>query len=120
MPWSPGPGSCRSPATSFAVAPSGPSGPSGPSVSLTGCAGTPATRPRRLPQRGGAAVTSTCTRFLDEHAAHYNQHRPHRARNLRRPRADEVAPAIIAYLAAPKMWRCRVLGRLINEYEKAA
>jgi transposase InsO family protein len=28
---------------------------------------------------------------LDEYAAHYNQHRPHRARNLRPPDADDIA-----------------------------
>jgi hypothetical protein len=27
---------------------------------------------------------------LDEYAAHYNQHRPHRARNLRPPDADDI------------------------------
>jgi putative transposase len=29
---------------------------------------------------------------LDEYVAHYNQHRPHRARNLRPPDSDHVLP----------------------------
>ena len=57
---------------------------------------------------------------LDEYAAHYNEHRPHRARNLRPPGAAEMAPAVIADLATPKIRRRRVLGGLINEYERAA
>ena len=32
---------------------------------------------------------------LDQRAVHYNKHRPHRARNLRPPRGDEMAPAVI-------------------------
>lgn len=57
---------------------------------------------------------------LDEYAMHHNQHRPHRARNLCPPGVDEVAPAVIADLEAPKIRRRRVLGGLINEYERAA
>jgi putative transposase len=57
---------------------------------------------------------------LDEYAWHYNQHRLHQARNLRPPGADETAPAFIADLAAPKIRRRRVIGELINEYERAA
>lgn len=57
---------------------------------------------------------------LDQYAAQYNQHRPRRARNLRPPGADEGAPAVIADLVIPKIRRGRVLGRLINEYERAA
>ena len=56
----------------------------------------------------------------DEYAVLYSQHRPPRARNLRPPGADEVAPAITADLAAPKISRRRVLGGLINECEQAA
>ena len=57
---------------------------------------------------------------LDEYALHYNQRRPHRARNLRPPGADETAPAFIADLAVPKIMRRRVTGGLINQYEPAA
>jgi hypothetical protein len=57
---------------------------------------------------------------LDEYAMHYNEHRPHRGRNLRPPGADEVAPPIVVDVAAPEIRRRRVLGRLINEYERAA
>ncbi len=57
---------------------------------------------------------------LDEYVAHYTQHRPHRTRNLRPPGAGEVAPPVITDLAATKIRRRRVLGGLINEYERAA
>jgi hypothetical protein len=57
--------------------------------------------------------------ILDQYAEHYNQHRPHRGRNLRPPSADEIAPPIGADVAAPEIRRRRVLGGLINEYERA-
>ena len=57
---------------------------------------------------------------LDEYVTHYNEHRPHRARNLRPPVAAEITPAVIADLATPEIRRRRVLGGLINEYERAA
>ncbi len=57
---------------------------------------------------------------LDEYVAHYNQHRPHRARNLRPPDCDDVSAAPVTGLAAVRI-RCRkVLGGLIHEYERAA
>ena len=36
---------------------------------------------------------------LDEYAAHYNEHRPHRAQNLRPPGANQITPAVITDLA---------------------
>jgi putative transposase len=57
---------------------------------------------------------------LARYAAHYNHHRPHRARNLRPPDCDENAPAAITGPATANMRRRRVLGGLINEYERAA
>jgi transposase len=57
---------------------------------------------------------------LDEYAVHYNEHRPHRGRNLRPPGADEIAPAVVLDVAAPKIRRRRVLGGLVNEYQQAA
>ena len=57
---------------------------------------------------------------LDEYAAHYNEHRPHRGRNLRPLGADEITPAVNTDLATPKIRRRRVLGGLANEYERAA
>jgi putative transposase len=57
---------------------------------------------------------------LDEYAAHYNQHRPHRALNLRPPACDDTSPAAITDLASAKTQRHRVLGGLINEYRRAA
>ena len=48
---------------------------------------------------------------LDQYAVHYNEHRPHRAQNPRPPVAAEITPEIR---------RRRVLGGLLNEYERAA
>ncbi len=44
-----------------------------------------------------------------------NQHRRHRARNLRPPGAAESTPAVITDLAKPTVRRRRILGGLINE-----
>jgi putative transposase len=57
---------------------------------------------------------------LDEYAAHYNRHRPHRGRNLRPPDCDDIAMAATSDLAAARIQRRRVLGGMINEYERAA
>jgi putative transposase len=57
---------------------------------------------------------------LGEYVVHYNEHRPHRARNLRPPGADEIAPVAITDLATAQIRRRRVLGGLITEYEQAA
>jgi putative transposase len=57
---------------------------------------------------------------LDRYAAHYNHHRPHQARDLRPPDRDENFPAAITGPAMAGICRRRVLGGLINEYERAA
>jgi hypothetical protein len=57
---------------------------------------------------------------LDEYAAHDNRHRPHRGRNLRPPDCDDITMAVTSDLAAARIQRRRVLGGLINEYERAA
>jgi len=57
---------------------------------------------------------------LDEYAAHYNHHRPHRARNLRPPDCDDITMATATDLAAARIRRRRVLGGLIHEYARAA
>ncbi|HYZ54500.1 MAG TPA: integrase core domain-containing protein [Streptosporangiaceae bacterium] len=57
---------------------------------------------------------------LDEYVAHYNQHRPHRARNLRPPDCDDIITAPITDLATARIRRREVLGGLIHEYERAA
>jgi putative transposase len=57
---------------------------------------------------------------MDQYAVHYNEHRPHRAWNLRPPAAADLTPAVIADLTTPEIRRRRVLGGLINEYERAA
>jgi transposase InsO family protein len=56
---------------------------------------------------------------LDEYVAHYNGHRPHRARSLRPPDGDGVT-ASVADLATARILRREVLGGLIHEYERAA
>jgi putative transposase len=57
---------------------------------------------------------------LDEYVAHYNHHRPHRARNLRPPDHDDGSAAPLTDLAAARIRRRKVLGGLIHEYERAA
>jgi hypothetical protein len=57
---------------------------------------------------------------LAEYAGLDNQHRPHRARDLRPPNSDGIAMAEIADLTTAKIRRRRVLGGLINEYEWVA
>ena len=46
--------------------------------------------------------------ILDEHAAHYNQHRPDRARKLRPPDSAAAIPAAITYLATAPIPRRKV------------
>jgi transposase InsO family protein len=57
---------------------------------------------------------------LDEYVAHYNQHRPHRARNLRPPDRGDIITTPITYLTTARIRRHKVLGGLIHEYERAA
>jgi putative transposase len=57
---------------------------------------------------------------LEEYAAHYNQHRPHRARHLRPPSPAEITLPAATDLTTGKIRRRRVLGGLINEYDRAA
>jgi hypothetical protein len=57
---------------------------------------------------------------LDEYVVHYNQHRPHRARNLRPPDAEDTATAPVTDLAVARIRRRKVLGGLIHEYRRAA
>jgi putative transposase len=58
--------------------------------------------------------------IMDEYAAHDHQHRPHRARNLRPPDRDASTAAEITDLTAARIPRRRILGALINEYDRAA
>jgi transposase InsO family protein len=58
--------------------------------------------------------------ILDEYAAHYNEHRPHRARNLRPPDSHDIIPTASADLTTARIQRRRVLGGLINEYQRVA
>jgi len=57
---------------------------------------------------------------LDEYTEHFNQHRPHRARNLRPPDHDPRTPAPVTDLTAARIRRRNVLGGLIHEYQQAA
>jgi putative transposase len=52
-------------------------------------------------------------RVLSVYAAHYNTQRPHRALQLRPPRAESPVPEPVR----GKVRRRPVLGGLINEYE---
>jgi putative transposase len=54
---------------------------------------------------------------LDEYVAHYNQHRPHRARNLHPPDCADISPAAISDLTTARIRRRRILGGLIHEYK---
>ena len=58
--------------------------------------------------------------LLDEYAAHYNRHRPHRTGNLRRPDCADITTAAVTDLMTAKIRRRKVLGGLIHEYERAA
>ena len=40
---------------------------------------------------------------LDEYVMHYNEHRPHRGRNLRPPGAGEITPPVTADAAPPEI-----------------
>ena len=57
---------------------------------------------------------------LDEYVAHYNQHRPHWARNLRPPDRDDSITAPVTDLATARIRRRKVLGGLIHQYQRAA
>jgi putative transposase len=57
---------------------------------------------------------------LEEYVAHYNHHRPHRARNLRPPDHGACTAASVADLVVARIRRRNVLGELIHECERAA
>ncbi len=57
---------------------------------------------------------------LDEYVTHFNQHRPHRARNLRSPDHDDGNAAPVTDLASARIRRRKILGGLIHEYERTA
>ena len=57
---------------------------------------------------------------LEEYVAHYDQHRPHRARNLRPPDRADIVTAPVTDLATARIRRHKVLGGLIHDYEQAA
>jgi hypothetical protein len=54
---------------------------------------------------------------LAEYVAHYNQHRLHRAMDLRPPDGGHT---LAADLATTRIRRRKVLGGLIHEYERVA
>jgi putative transposase len=57
---------------------------------------------------------------LDEYTAHYDRHRPHRARNLWPPDSGGIITAPVADLAEARIRCHQVLGGLIHEYGRAA
>jgi len=57
---------------------------------------------------------------LDQYVAHYDEHRPHRARNLCPPCCSDITMTDVADLATARIRLRRILGGLINEYERAA
>jgi putative transposase len=56
---------------------------------------------------------------LEEYVAHYDQHRPHRGRNLRPPDDGDVA-TLVTDLATARLLRRKVLGGPIHEYDRVA
>ncbi|WP_446220008.1 integrase core domain-containing protein [Micromonospora sp. IBHARD004] len=56
---------------------------------------------------------------LTTYKRHYNQHRPHRARNQLPPAADQQ-PIAVHELESRRLLRTRILGGVINEYRYAA
>ncbi|MFI5979055.1 integrase core domain-containing protein [Streptomyces sp. NPDC051452] len=56
---------------------------------------------------------------LTAYERHYNDHRPHPARNQRPPGADQQ-PITVHELEHRRLLRARILGGVINEYRYAA
>ena len=75
---------------------------------------------RENPGWGYKRIQRHLRAVLDEYVAHFNRHRPHRARNLRPPDHDAGITILVADRAAARIRRRRVLGGLIHEYEQAA
>jgi hypothetical protein len=78
---------------------------------------TPAGSATRVGDRAPACPRGL---VLDEYVAHYNGHRPHRARNLHPPDYDDITAAALSDLTTARTRRRKVLGDLINEYQRAA
>jgi hypothetical protein len=58
-------------------------------------------------------------RLLASYQRHYNDHRPHQARNQLPPDSDQQ-PATVHHLQPHRLRRTRILGGLINEYRYIA
>ncbi|MEU1598466.1 integrase core domain-containing protein [Streptomyces sp. NPDC005708] len=56
---------------------------------------------------------------LAAYQQHYNEHRPHRARNQLPPDAD-LQPMTVTKPEDRRLLRTRILGGVINEYHYAA
>jgi putative transposase len=56
----------------------------------------------------------------DEYAAHYNQRRAHRARNLGPPDYDDSSTGPVIDLVTARIRRKKILGGLIHTYQRAA
>ncbi|GAA2374350.1 hypothetical protein GCM10010246_81470 [Streptomyces cuspidosporus] len=57
---------------------------------------------------------------LAAYERHYNEYRPHQARNQLPPDAHELPAAAHGLSSTGKVLRTRILGGLINEYRYAA
>jgi putative transposase len=55
---------------------------------------------------------------LGEYVAHYNEHRPHQARQQRPPDAADPAPTAVVDLAAARIRRKTIVNGLINKYSQ--
>jgi hypothetical protein len=105
---------------------SSPSCDSAPPSTRKKTAGTPSPHPAFFCPCGGRSLRMLIAgprhlrAVLDEYVAHYNRHRPHRARNLRPLDCDDITMATTTDLTAARIRRRKVLGGLIHEYERAA
>jgi putative transposase len=63
--------------------------------------------------------TTHASRVLTEYERHYNQHRPHQARDQQPPEAPAQPPRLPRH-SLSHVFRKRLFGGLINEYHQAA
>lgn len=61
---------------------------------------------------------SHARQVLAAYQSHYNEHRPHQARNRLPPAAQKQPPT--TDIGAHRLLRTRIIGGLINEYQFAA
>ncbi|MFE0509566.1 integrase core domain-containing protein [Streptomyces sp. NPDC058964] len=74
---------------------------------------------RELPDHVLIMTEAHARQVLTSYERHYNEHRPHRARNQLPPDADQQ-PIAAHELEGRRLLRTRILGGVINEYRYAA